>query len=87
MWVVVKPSISMAYLHMVLMLKALSVRIERVWSYLFTSSARVIAAYSARLIVCLSGCDLISMCVVVCVVRFAMDAPSAGLPVTRNLSL
>jgi hypothetical protein len=46
---------SMAYLRMVLMLKALSVRIERVWSSLLASSAMVIAANSARLIVCLSG--------------------------------
>jgi len=51
---------------MIFMMKALSVRIERVWSYLFACSARVIAGNFARLIVRLSGCDLISMCVVVC---------------------
>jgi len=36
----------------------------------------VIAASSDLLIACLSVCDLISMCVVVCVRRFTMDAPS-----------
>ena len=77
----------MAYLRMVLMLKALSVRIERVWSSLLASSAMVIAANSARLIVCVSGCDLISMCVVVCVVGFTIDALGVGLPVTRDPSV
>jgi hypothetical protein len=57
----------MAYLRMVLMLKALSVRIMMEWSSLFDSSAMVMAASSARLIVCLSSCHLISMCVMVCV--------------------
>jgi hypothetical protein len=56
---------SIAYLRMVLMLKALSVSIERVWSGLLASSAMVIAASSARLIMCLSGWDFISICVVV----------------------
>ena len=56
---------SMAYLRMVLMLKALSVKMERVWSCLWASSARVIAASSARFMVCLSGCDFISICVMV----------------------
>jgi len=37
------------------------------------------AVSSARLIVCLSGCDLTSMCVVVRVVGLAIDAPSVGL--------
>ena len=54
-----------AYLRMVLMLKALSVNIERVWSSLLASSAMVIATSSARLIVCLSGWDFNSICVVV----------------------
>ena len=49
---------SMAYLRMVLMMKALSVNIEREFSCLLTSSAKVMAASSARFIVCLSGCDL-----------------------------
>ena len=82
-----KLSGSMAYLRIVLMMKALSVRIERVWSNLLASSARVMAASSARLIVCLSGRDFISMCVVVCVVGFTMDVPSVGLPVTRDPSM
>jgi len=56
---------SMAYLRMVLMLKALSVNIERVGSCLLAFSAKVMAASSARFIVCLSGCDFISICVVV----------------------
>ena len=74
----------MAYLRMVLMLKALSVNVESVWSSLLVSSAMAMAASSARLIVCLSGWDLISICVVVCVLGFTMDAPSVGLPVTRD---
>ena len=53
----------MAYLHMVLMLKALSVNIERVWSSLLASSASVMAVSSARFMVCLSGCDFISICI------------------------
>ena len=53
-----KLSGSMAYLRTVLMMKAISVRIEMVWSSLFVSSARVIAASSARFIVCLSSWDI-----------------------------
>jgi len=45
----------MAYLRRVLMMKELSVRIESVWSSLLASSAIVIAASSARLILCVSG--------------------------------
>jgi len=45
----------MSYLRMGLMLKALSVSIERDWSSLLASSAMVIAASSARLIVCRYG--------------------------------
>ncbi len=60
----VKLSGSMAYLRMVLMLKALSVSIERELSCLLVYSARVMAASSARFIVCLSCCDFISICVV-----------------------
>ena len=71
----------MAYLRIVLMLKALSVKIEIVWSSLFDSSAMVTAASSARLMVCLSSCDLISMCVMVCVLGQITEAPSTGLPV------
>ena len=56
---------SMAYLRIVLMLKALSMRIEMEWFSLLDSRAMAIAARSARLIVCRSSCDLISMCVMV----------------------
>ena len=55
----------MAYLRVLLMLKALSVYVQRMWSSLLASSAIVIAASSARLILCLSGWDFISICVVV----------------------
>ncbi len=44
---------SMAYLRMVLMLKALSVRIDIAGLSLLASSAMAIAASSAQLIVCL----------------------------------
>jgi hypothetical protein len=60
-----KLSGSMAHLLMVLMLKAPSVKFERVWLSLLASSAIVISASSARLIVCLSDWDFISICVVV----------------------
>jgi hypothetical protein len=56
---------SMSYLCMVLMLKTLSVNIERVWSSLLAPIALVIAASFARFIVCFSGWDFISVCVVV----------------------
>ena len=56
----------MAYLRTVKMFKALLVNIERVRSSsLLASRAMVIAASSARLIVCLSGWDFISICVLV----------------------
>ena len=45
---------SMAYLRMVLMMKALSVSIERTGSCFLDSSAMVMASSSARFIVCLS---------------------------------
>ena len=77
----------MAYLRMALMLKALSVCIESVWSSLLVSSAMVMAASSAWLIVCLSSWDLIPICVAVCVLGFTMDAPSVGLPVTMDPSV
>ena len=82
-----KLSGSVAYLRMVLMMKALSVSIESVWSSSLASSAMVIAASSARLIVCLSGWDIISICVVVWVLGLTMDASSVGLPVTRESSV
>ncbi len=43
---------------------ALSVNIEREFSCLFSSSAKVMAASFARFMVCLSGCYFISKCVV-----------------------
>ena len=60
---------------MALMLKALSVNIERVWSCLLAFRARVIVASSARFMVCLFACDFISICVVVWVLGLTMDAP------------
>ena len=77
----------MAYLRMILMLKALSVSIERVFSCLLASSARVMAASSVRFMVCLSGCDFISMCVVVWVLGLTMDASRVGLRVTSEPSV
>ncbi len=55
----------MSYLRMVLMLKALSVSIDMAGFSLLASSAMAIAASSAPLIMCLSGWDYISICVVV----------------------
>ncbi len=78
---------SMAYLRMVLMLKALSVNIERVCPCLLASSAMMMAASSARFIVCLSGCDFMSMCLVVSVLGLTMDALRIGLPVTKDPSV
>ena len=63
----------MAYLRMVLMLKAMSVRMARVWSHWLALRARVMAARSARFMVCRSGCDFISICVVVCELGLTMD--------------
>ena len=40
----------------------------------------VIAVCSALLIVCLSGCDLTSMCVLVFVEGLTIDSPSVGFP-------
>ena len=77
----------MAYLRMVFMLKALSVKMARVWSDWLALRARVMAASSARFMACLSGCDFISICVVVCVFGFTIDAPRVGLPVTREPSV
>ena len=82
-----KLSGSMAYLRMVLMLKALSISIERVWSSLLASTAIVIAANSARLILCLSGWNFILICVVVWVLGLTIDAPMVGLSVTWDPSV
>ncbi len=78
---------SMAYLRIVLMLKALYVSIERMWSFLLASSTNAMAASSAWIMICLSGCDFISICVVVWVQGLTMDAPRVGLPVTREPSV
>ena len=80
MWVCMKQSGSMAYLRMVLMLKALSARIERVWSSLLASSAMVIAASSARLIVRRYGWDYISICVVMWIMGLLWTPPVSGCP-------
>jgi len=40
----------------------------------------VIVVSSALLIVCVSGYDVTSICVVMCVEGLTMDAPSVGLP-------
>ncbi len=77
----------MAYLRMVLTLKALSIHIERAFSCLLASSARVMDASSARFMVCLSGCDFISIYVVVWVLGLTMDASRMGLLVTREPSV
>ncbi len=63
------------------MLTALFGRIWICVESLWMSMATAMAASSALLIVCLSGCDLISMCVVVCVCGLTIDAPSLGFPV------
>ena len=76
----------MAYLRMVLMQKALSVNIERVWSCLLASSAMVMAACSARFMECLYGCYNIPICVVVWVLGLTMNAPRIGLHVIREPS-
>ena len=74
----------MAYLRMVLMQKALSVEMARVWSHWLALRARVMAASSAGFMVCLSGCDLTSICVVVCDLGLTMDAPKVGFPATNE---
>ncbi len=78
---------SMTYLRIVLMLKALSVSTKRVGLFLLASSASVMAASSARFMVCLSGCDFISICVVVWVFGLTMDTPKMGLLVIREPSV
>ena len=63
------------------MIKAMSARIKRIGSCLCWSSGVVMAASSALLMVCLSGCDFISMCVMVLCLGSTTDAPRVGLPV------
>ncbi len=66
---------------MVLMLKALSVRIFMLCSSLCRSRASVMAESSALLMVCRSSWDFISMWNVIPVLGFTIDAPSVGFPV------
>ena len=61
-----------------------SVKIPIHGSCLYVFSATWMAASSALLIVCLSGCDFTSICVVVCVFGLTMDAPRVGFPVTSE---
>ncbi len=74
----------MAYLRMVLMLEALSDKMASVWSCWLALRAKVMAASPTRFLMCLSGCDFISICVVVWVLGLTMDAPRVGLLVTRE---
>ena len=69
------------------MLKALSVRIWICVESLWRFRATAMAASSALLIVCPSGCDLISICVVVCVCGLTIDAPNFGFPVVWDPSV
>jgi hypothetical protein len=69
------------------MQKALSARILICGSSLWRSRATVMVASSAPLIVCLSGCDLISIWVVVWVRGFTTDAPRVGFPVICDPSV
>ncbi len=63
------------------MLKALSVRICRVFSSLCRSRASVMAESSALLMVYRSSWDFISIWKVILVMGFTMDAPSVGFSV------
>ena len=57
------------------------------WSVVFSClNATAMAANSAILIGCLSGCDLMSMCVMEFVFGFTTPAPSMGLPLTYEPS-
>ena len=59
-----------------------------IWSSVFSClSATTMAASFALLIVCLSGCDLMSMCMMAFVLRFTTPAPSVGLPLTSEPSV
>ena len=65
----------------------LSVRML-IWSSMFSClSATAMAANSALLIVCLSGCDLMSMCVMEFVLGLTTPAPSVGFPLTCEPSV
>ena len=62
------------------MLKALSVRIWRLGSSLWRSSARAMAESSALLMVCRSSWDFTCMWKVIPFLGFTMAAPSVGFP-------
>ncbi len=65
----------------------LSVSILR-WSSVFHClRATVMAASFAMMIVCLSFCDLMSICVMVCVRGLTTPAPSVLLPLTCEPSV
>ncbi len=58
------------------------------WCSVFSClSATTMAASYALLIVCLSGCDLMSMCVIVFVLGFTTPAPSVGFSLTSEPSV
>ena len=60
----------------------LSVRMV-MWLFVFSCfSATAMAASSALLIMCRSGCDLMSICVMVFVLGFTTPAPSVKFPLT-----
>ncbi len=59
-----------------------------IWSSVFSYlSATTMAASSDMLIRYLSGCDLMSMCVMEFVLGFTTPAPSVGLPLTSEPSV
>ena len=65
----------------------LSVRML-IWSSVFSYlSATAMAANSAMLIVCISGCDLTSMYVMEFVLGFTTPAPSVGFSLTCEPSV
>ena len=59
-----------------------------VWSAVFSClSATAMAAISAIFVLCLSGCDLMSICVMELVLRFTTPAPRMELPLTCEPSV
>ena len=64
----------------------LSVRMLMGSSVFSCLSATARAASSALFIVCLSGCNLMSMCVMEFVFGFTTPAPSVGLPLACEAS-
>ena len=76
-----KPPV-LLWLRIVLMHNGLFVRMLMFYVAFSCLSATVMAAISALLIVCHTGCDLMSMCVMGSVLGFTTLAPSVGLPLT-----